>query len=86
MWLNTVVLVRQQVRGYWGPGSIVGQGECDSGAQDHRFAAGSFVAVYRAPERWEERHGRQTVMEKTLKKIRTRDGVILESWKHLRIE
>ena len=52
MWLDTVVLVQHKtrVRGYWGPGSIVGQGEeCDSGAHDHRFAAGSFVAVYRAP-------------------------------------
>jgi hypothetical protein len=38
-------------RGYWGPESIVGQRECDSGAHDQRFAAGPFVAVYRAPER-----------------------------------
>ena len=37
----------------------------------------------------EERHGRQTMMAKTLKKIgrgEKGDGVILESWKQLRIE
>jgi hypothetical protein len=75
MWLDTVVLVQQQVRGYWGPRSIVGQGECNSGAQDHRSAAGSFVAVYRAPERWEERHGRQNSDGENAKKNRKREMV-----------
>ena len=37
------------------------------------------------PSAWEERHGRQTAIEKTLKIFGRRekgDGLILESWKH----